>query len=79
MCTVEVAEGSWKRLGPLWEILHKGLVQRALGRKCLMIVMYNGRETGNDCSTMQCLQCVNVVYMDNLAHMILPYTETNHK
>jgi hypothetical protein len=39
VCTVEVAEGLWKRLGPLWEIFHKGLVQCALGRKCLMIVM----------------------------------------
>jgi hypothetical protein len=28
---------------------------------------------------MQLLQRVNVMYMDNLAHMILPYIETVHK
>ncbi len=53
LCTVEVAEGSWKSLGLLWENFHKGLVQPALGRKCLMTMMYNGRETGNECITMQ--------------------------
>ena len=79
MCTLEVVEGLWKHLGPLWEIFHKGLVQHTLGHACLMIVMYNGRETGNDCFTMQCLQRVNVMYMDNLAHMILTYIETIHK
>jgi hypothetical protein len=44
-----------------------------------MIKMYNRRETGNDRITMQCLQRVNVMYMDNLAHMILPCIETVHK
>jgi hypothetical protein len=48
VCTVEEAEGSWKCLGLLWELFHKGLVWHTLGRKCLMIVMKNGRETGND-------------------------------
>jgi hypothetical protein len=39
VCTVEMAEGLWKRLGPLWEIFQKGLVRCTLGLKFLMIVM----------------------------------------
>jgi hypothetical protein len=36
VCTVEAAEGSWPRLGPLWEAFHKiGLCQQALGCSCL--------------------------------------------
>ena len=32
VCTVEVAEGSWKHHGPQWEIFHTRLSRRALGR-----------------------------------------------
>ncbi len=77
--TVEVAEGSWKRLGPLWEIFHTGLSRRALGRKCLMVVMYNGKETNNDRVTMQHLRRVNVIYMDSLAHLVIPNIACVHK
>jgi len=79
VCTVEVAEGSWKRLGPLWEIFHTGLSRRALGRKCLMVVMYNGKETNNDRVTMQRLRRVNVIYMDSLAHLVIPNVACIHK
>jgi hypothetical protein len=79
VCTVEVAEGSWKRLGPLWEIFHTGLSRRALGRKCLMVVMYNGKETNNDRVTMQRLRRVNVIYMDSLAHLVIPNIACVHK
>ncbi len=54
VCTIEVAEGSWKHLGPLWEAFHKmGLSWHALGRKCLMVVMYNRKETGSNHIMMQ--------------------------
>ena len=79
VCTVEVEEGSWARLGPLWEIFHTGLSRRALGRKCLMVVMYNGKETGGDRVTMQRLRRVNVMYMDSISHMIIPYVAVVHK
>jgi hypothetical protein len=79
VCTVEVAEGSWKRLGPLWEIFHTGLSRRALGRKCLMVVMYDGKETNNDRVTMQRLRRVNVIYMDSLAHLVIPNVACVHK
>ncbi len=55
-----------------------GLSRRALGWKCLMIVMYNGRETGGNRITMQRLQRVNVMYLDFLAHTIIPNIETVH-
>ena len=79
VCTVEVEEGSWTRLGPLWEIFHSGLSRRALGRKCLMVVMYNGKETGGDRITMQRLRRVNVMYQDSISHMIIPYVAVVHK
>jgi hypothetical protein len=54
ICMVEAAEGSWKRLGPLWVTFHKmGLSRRALGQKRFMIVMYNGRKTASDRIVMQ--------------------------
>ena len=48
-CTVEAEEGTWGQLGPLWQRLHKtGMVRRALGRRVLMVVMFNGRVTDGD-------------------------------
>ncbi len=80
VCTIKVAEGSWKCHGPLWEVFHKmGLSKHALGWKFLMVVIYNGKETGSDRITMQRLQQVNVMYLDNLAHMVVPNIETVHK
>ncbi len=80
VCTVNASEGSWKCLGPLWEAFHKmGLSRWALGWKCLMIVMYNRRETGNDRITMQHLCRVNVMYLNYLAHTVIPNIQTNHK
>jgi hypothetical protein len=79
VCTVEVEEGSWARLGPLWEIFHTGLSRRALGRKCLMVVMYNGKETGGNQVTMQRLRRVNVMYMDSISLMIIPFVAVVHK
>ncbi len=52
--TVEATKGSWSRLGSLWEAFHKtGLCWRALGRSCLMVVMYNGRAANSNRVTMQ--------------------------
>jgi hypothetical protein len=49
VCTVEAPEGSWTHLSTLWEAFHKmGLCWRALGRSCLMIVMFIGRATDSD-------------------------------
>ncbi len=80
VCTVEMSESSWKCLGPLWKAFHRmGLSQRTLGWKCLMIVMYNGRETGSDRITMQSLRRVNVMYLNFLAHTVIPYIKTIHK
>jgi hypothetical protein len=54
VCTVEADEGSWERLGPLWQRLHKtGLVRRVLGWRVLMVIMFNGRVTDGDCVTLQ--------------------------
>jgi hypothetical protein len=40
VCTVEASEGSWPRLGPLWEAFHKmGLSWQALGRSCLVVAL----------------------------------------
>jgi hypothetical protein len=63
VCTVEATEGLWKLLVPLWEQFHKmGLCRRALGRSCLMIVMFNSRATNSDRVTMQRLRRVNMMY-----------------
>jgi hypothetical protein len=80
VCTVEVAEGSWKRLGPLWEAFHKmGLCWRAIRRSCLMIVMFNGRPTESDWVMMQHLQRVNVMHLHMLAHTLVPNIAVVHK
>jgi hypothetical protein len=44
VCTMEAAEGSWPRLGPLWEEFHKSGLRRrrTLCPSCLLVVMYNG-------------------------------------
>ena len=80
VCTIEAADGSWTQLGPLWEAFHKmGLSRRALGRSCLMVIMYNGRATENDRVTMQRLRRVNVMYSFMLAYTVLPSIVTVHK
>ena len=80
VCTIEAAEGSWKRLGPLWEAFHKtGLSRRTLGRSCQMVVMFNGRPTDSDRVTMQRLRRVNVMYLYYLSHTYLPNIAVVHK
>ena len=44
-----------------------------------MVVMYNGKETNNDRVTMQRLRLVNVIYMDSLAHLVIPNIACVHK
>jgi hypothetical protein len=78
VCTVDTAEGSWPRLGPLWEAFHKmGLSRHALGQSCLIVVMYNGRATY--CVTMQFLHWVNVIHACMISHTIIPNIATVHK
>jgi hypothetical protein len=80
VCTVKAAEGSWPRLGPLWEAFHRtGLIWRALGRSCLMVIMYNGKATESDRVTMQRLHCCNVVHCFMTTHIVLPNILTVHK
>jgi hypothetical protein len=80
VCTVEAAEGSWPRLGPLWEAFHKiGLCWRALGRSCLMVIMYNGRAADSNRITMQQLRRVNVIHAYMMSHTVLPNIATVHK
>jgi hypothetical protein len=80
VCTVKVAKSSWKCLGLLWEAFHRmDLSRRALGWKCLMIVMHNGRETGSNRITMQQLWWVNVMYLNFLAHKTIPNIEMVNK
>jgi len=80
VCTVEAEEGTWGRLGPLWQRLHKtGIVRRALGRRVLMVVMYNGRVTDGDRCTLQRLRRCNVVYNDKLDSVVIPNIVTVHK
>jgi hypothetical protein len=80
VCTVETAEGSWGRLGPLWESLHQtGMSLWALGRSTLMVVMFNGRPTDSNCTTMQQLHHVNVVHAYMISSTILSHVITIHK
>jgi hypothetical protein len=80
VCTVEAAKGLWKHLGPPWEAFHKmGLRRRALGRSCLMIVMFNGRPTESDWVMMQHLWRVNVMYLYMLTHTLVPNIAVIHK
>jgi hypothetical protein len=79
-CTVEAEEGSWGRLGPLWQQLYKtGLVRRVLGWKVLMVVMFEGKTTDGDRVTLQWLRQCNVVYDDKLNSVIIPNIVTVHK
>jgi hypothetical protein len=78
--TVEAEEGSWGRLGPLWQQLHKtGLVRRDLGRRVLMVLMFNGRVTDGDHATLQRLQQCNIVYSNKLDSIVIPNIVTVHK
>ncbi len=80
VCTVEAREGSWPRLGPLWEGFHRmGLSHHALGRSCLMVVMYNGRATDSDRVTMQRLRRVNAIHAYMISHAVLPNIVCVHK
>ncbi len=80
VCMVEAEEGSWGRLGPLWQQLHKtGLVQRVLGQRVLMVVMFNGKVTDGDCVTLQRLRRCNVVYSGKLDSVVIPNIVTVHK
>jgi hypothetical protein len=80
VCMVEAEEGSWERLGPLWQRFHKmGICQRALGRKVLMVVMYNGRVTDGDRVTLQWLRQCNVVYSNKLESIVVLNIVTVHK
>jgi hypothetical protein len=79
VCTVEAEEGTWGRLGPLWQRLHKtGLVRRVLGQRVLMVVMFNGRVTDGDCVTLQWLWRCNVVYSNKLDSIVIPNVVTVH-
>jgi hypothetical protein len=54
VCTVKATEGSWPQLGPLYKVFHRtGLSRQALGRSCLMVVMYNGKATESNWVAMQ--------------------------
>jgi hypothetical protein len=80
MCTVEAKEGSWGRLGPLWQRLHKtGLVRRVLGWRVLMVVMFNGSVTDGDCVTLQRLWQCNIVFSNKLDSFVIPNIVTVHK
>jgi hypothetical protein len=80
VCTVEAWEGSWPRLGPLWEAFHKmGLSRRALGWSCLIVVMYNGWATNSGRVTMQQLCQVNVIHSYMISHAVLPNIACIHK
>jgi hypothetical protein len=80
VCTVEAAEGSWPRLGPLWERFHKmGLCWWALDRSCLMVIMYNRKATDSNCITMQQLRRDNVIHTYMMSHTVLPNIAIVHK
>jgi hypothetical protein len=80
VCTVEATEGTWGRLGPLWESFHRtGMSRRALGRSTLMVVMFNGRPTDSDRITMQWLRRINVVHAYMTSSSTLPHVITVHK
>jgi hypothetical protein len=80
VCMVEAAEGSWPQLGYLREAFHRmGLSWRALGRSCLMVVMYNGKAIKSNWVTMRCLHCCNFVHCFMTTHTVLPSIVTIHK
>jgi hypothetical protein len=57
VCSVEAAKKDWKRLSILWEKFNKmRLCRRALGRKSLMVVNYNGHPTNRGQSILQRLR-----------------------
>jgi hypothetical protein len=72
--------GLLAKTGPLWEAFHKmGLCRWAVGRYCLMVIMYNGRVTDSNCVTLQQLHRVNVVHAYMMSHTVLPNIATVHK
>ena len=80
VCAVEALEGSWPRLGPLWEAFHKmGLSQQASGQSCLMVVLYNGHAIDSNRVTVQRLCRVNVIHVYTISHAILPNISCVHK
>ena len=77
---MEASEGSWLRLGLLWEAFRGiGLSWQALGQSCLMAIMYNGKASESNWVTMQWLHCCNVVHGFMTAHTVLPNIVTIHK
>ena len=80
VCTAEATEGSWLQLGPLWEAFHRmGLSWRALGRSCLMVILYNCKATESNWVTMQQLRCCNAVHCFMTTHTVFPNIVTIHK
>jgi hypothetical protein len=56
-----------------------GLCCRALGRSCLIVVMYNRRATDSNRVTMQRLRQVNVIHSFMISHTVIPNIATVHK
>ena len=80
VCTVEASEGQWPRLAPLFESFHKTeAYRRALGRYCIMVVLFNGRATDGDRITMQQLRRLNVTHAFYTAFTIIPSIVCVHK
>jgi hypothetical protein len=78
--TVEMEEGTWASLGPLWRVLNSmGLVCRIFGRTAVLVVFYGGKPTELDWNTLQCLHRCYVIHVNNIATEVLPYVEMLHK
>ncbi len=80
VCTIETEEGTWAWLGPLWKMLNKmGLSHRIFGWKDVIVVLFSGKPTWSDCTTIQCLRWCTTVYSNSVTSQILPFIEMIHK
>jgi hypothetical protein len=78
--TVEMEEGTWAHLGPLWRALNSmGLVCWIFGQTVVLVVLYGGKPTESDRNTLQHLRRCHVMYVNNIATEVLPYVEMLHK
>ncbi len=81
ICTVKAAIDTWPHLGPLWQHFHKtGLIKRALGRHCVIVVMCCGNGTDMDRLVIQRYRGCNVVYdIDITSYTFPPHIVNVHK
>jgi hypothetical protein len=80
VCTIEMGEGTWAQLRPLWKMLTKiGLSCWIKGWKVVMVVLFGGKPTQSDQTTIQILHWCTVVYSDSITSQVVPFIEMIYK